>query len=375
MLVDQPSPAGNRIGIVGNAGGVNVLAADAAEAAGLTVPEAPGGNPVDLGAAATPQTMAAALTALAESGAVDAVIAVFAATRANDIPGILAAIGTAADAAAIPVAAVLVGVPDAPTHLGTRRAPVFALPEQAVQALGHAARYAAWRREPLGHQPDLPGIHATRARSLVDAALAGDGAGDGWQPPALTAELLGCYGIPVVPTLVAGGLDDVAAAAARVGYPVVLKAADPAIVHKTDRGAVRLNLADSAAVRDAYLAITAALGDPAAPVVVQPMRRGGVELAVGVVHDPLFGSLVMLGLGGVHTDLLGDRAFRLLPVTDLDAARMWRGLRGAPLLTGYRGAAPADTAALEDLLLRVGRLAEDLPEIAELDLNPVLANP
>src|SRR5213078_2357016 len=146
MLVDQPLPAGNRIGIVGNAGGVNVLAADAAEAAGLTVPEVPGGNPVDLGAAATPQTMAAALTALAESGAVDAVIAVFAATRANDIPGILAAIGTAADAAAIPVAAVLVGVPDAPTHLGTRRAPVFALPEQAVRALGHAARYAAWRR-------------------------------------------------------------------------------------------------------------------------------------------------------------------------------------------------------------------------------------
>src|SRR5947207_15126876 len=225
MLVDQPSPAGNRIGIVGNAGGVNVLAADAAEAAGLTVPEAPGGNPVDLGAAATPQTMAAALTALAESGAVDAVIAVFAATRANDIRGILAAIGTAADATAIPVAAVLVGVPDAPTHLGTRRAPVYALPEQAVHALGHAARYAAWPREPLGHQPDLPDIDAARARSLVDAALAGgDGAGDGWQPPAITAELLGCYGIPVVRTLVASGLDDVAAAAPRVGSPVVLKA-------------------------------------------------------------------------------------------------------------------------------------------------------
>lgn len=178
-----------------------------------------------------------------------------------------------------------------------------------------------------------------------------------------------------MPTTVAHGLDDVAAAAARVGYPVVVKAADPAIVHKSDQHLVRLDLADPAAVRGAYLAITSVLGEPDPPVVVQPMRPGGVELAVGIVHDPLFGSLVMLGLGGIHTDLLGDRAFRLLPLTDLDATRMWRSLRGAPLLTGYRGAPPIDTGALEDLLLRVARLAEDLPEIAELDLNPVLAFP
>jgi len=105
------------------------------------------------------------------------------------------------------------------------------------------------------------------------------------------------------------------------------------------------------------------------------MRRGGVELVVGAVHDPLFGSLVMLGLGGVHTDLLDDRTFRLLPVTDRDASRMWRSLRGAPLLTGYRGSAPVDTDRLEDLLSRVGRMADDLPEVAELDLNPVLAFP
>jgi acyl-CoA synthetase (NDP forming) len=174
---------------------------------------------------------------------------------------------------------------------------------------------------------------------------------------------------------VAAGAAEVLAAAARLRYPVVLKAADPSIVHKTDLGAVRLDLRDAPAVREAYRAIGAALRDPDAPVVVQPMRAGGVELAAGVVHDPLFGSLVMLGLGGVHTDLLADRAFQLLPVTDRDAARMWRGLRGAPLLTGYRGAAPVDTAALEDLIARVGRLAEELPEVAELDLNPVLAFP
>jgi acyl-CoA synthetase (NDP forming) len=249
---------------------------------------------------------------------------------------------------------------------------VFELPEQAVRALGHAARYAGWRRQPLGSRPELPGVDPARARTVVERALA---TGGGWQGPEVTAELLGCYGIATTPTVVARGLDDVAAAAAHVGYPVVLKAADPAIVHKSDRGLVRLDLADSGAVRDAYLSVAATLADPTPPVLVQSMRRGGVELVVGVVHDPLFGSLVMLGLGGVHTDLLGDRTFRLLPATDLDASRMWRSLRAAPLLTGYRGSAPVDTDALENLLLRVGRMADDLPEVAELDLNPVLAFP
>jgi acyl-CoA synthetase (NDP forming) len=128
-------------------------------------------------------------------------------------------------------------------------------------------------------------------------------------------------------------------------------------------------------VAAAYDAIAAATGQPQPAVLVQPMAHGTVELVAGIVHDPLFGSLVMAGLGGVHTDLLGDRAFRLVPMTDLDAGRMWRSLRGAPLLTGYRGAPAVDTDALEDLLLRLGRLAEDHPEVAELDLNPVLLGP
>jgi acyl-CoA synthetase (NDP forming) len=157
--------------------------------------------------------------------------------------------------------------------------------------------------------------------------------------------------------------------------PVVLKAAAPDLVHKSDVGAVRLDLSDPAAVRAAYAAVAAALGQPQPAVLVQRMAQPGVELVAGVVHDPLFGSLVMLGLGGVYTDLLADRAFRLLPLTDLDTAAMWRSLRGAPLLTGYRRSSPVDTTALEDLLQRVGRLAEDLPEVAALDLNPVLAGP
>jgi acyl-CoA synthetase (NDP forming) len=155
----------------------------------------------------------------------------------------------------------------------------------------------------------------------------------------------------------------------------VLKAADPGLVHKSDVGGVRLNLTDDDAVRAAYAAIAAALDVAAPPVLVQRQLPAAVELVAGIVHDPLFGSLVMLGLGGIHTDVLADRTLRLPPLTAADAAGMWRGLRAARLLTGYRGAPAVDTVALEDLLLRLGRLAEDLPEVAELDLNPILAGP
>jgi acyl-CoA synthetase (NDP forming) len=294
------------------------------------------------------------------------------ATRSNDIAGALAALAAAVDdAPELPVAVAVVGAAQPPTTLGSRRAPVFPLPEDAVRALGRAARYAAWRREPLGRQPELSGVDAHRARSIVAVALAGGG---GWQDAETARDLLSCYGIPVVRTAVALGADAAVAVADDTGYPVVVKAADPGLVHKSDVGAVWLNLTDAAAVRGAYAAIGLALRQEEPDVVVQAMAEPGAELVAGVVHDRLFGSLVMLGIGGVHTDLLGDRAFRLLPVTDVDAAAMWRSLRGAPLLTGYRGVSPADTAALEDLLLRVGRLAEDLPEVAELDLNPVLAS-
>jgi acyl-CoA synthetase (NDP forming) len=246
---------------------------------------------------------------------------------------------------------------------------VFTLPEEAVRALGRATTYAAWRRQPIGERPRLSGVDGRTARAVVAKAQ------PGWQPPDVARALLACYGIPVVDTVVASDVGEAVAAADRLGYPVAVKAAAANLVHKSDLGAVRLNLHTAEAVRQAYVAIAEALGVDTPDVVVQPMAPGGVELVTGVVHDRHFGSLVMLGLGGVHTDLLGDRTFRLLPVTTLDAGRMWRSLRGAALLTGYRGSPPVDTAALEDLLLRVGRLAEELPEVAELDLNPVIAGP
>ena len=157
-----------------------------------------------------------------------------------------------------------------------------------------------------------------------------------------------------------------------MGYPVALKAAAPDLVHKSDVGAVILDLGGPDAVADAYRRIARALGQARPVVLVQTMARAGVELAAGIVHDPLFGSVVSLRAGGITTDLAPAPLLRLVPVTDLDAAEMWRGLGVAPLLRGYRGLPAGDTAALEDLMQRLGRLAEDAPEIAELDLNPVV---
>ncbi|MBB4753589.1 acyl-CoA synthetase (NDP forming) [Actinoplanes lobatus] len=386
LLTDQPLPTGDRLAVVGNAGGLNILAADAAEAGNLRVPAlsetlrqrltqvAPGAagydNPVDLGAGATPLAFAEAVRAVATSGEADALLLVLIATRANDVPAILTALTPVVDAhPALTVAAVVVGAPGTAPTLGQRRVPVFDLPERAVRALRHAARYAAWRREPLGGWPALSGLDTDAAQACVTEGLA---AGGGWQPYERAARILTAYGIPLSPAVTAPDAGTAVAVAERFGYPVALKCADPDLVHKSDTGGVQLALTDAEQVRGAFAGVTAA-GRPGHGALVQPMLSGEVELSCGIVHDPLFGSLVMAGLGGVHTDVLGDRVFRLVPLTDLDARRMWRSLRGAPLLTGYRGRPAVDTIAVEDLLLRVGRLAEDLPAVAELDLNPVLA--
>ncbi len=321
MVTGQPLPAGDRLAVVGNAGGVNVLAADAAEANGLVVPEpspalrrqlaaglpAAAGiaNPIDLGTGATPAMFARALNLVAESGEVEAVLVIAAAARVNDVNAILGSLANEVDRwDELPVAVVVLGEPEAVKTVGSRRVPVFDLPEQAVRAIGKAAGYAAWLREPIGGRPELPDVDLASARAAVAGA-------QGWQPHENVRRLLAAYGIPFVPAATAGD-------------------------------------------------------EPG---------EGRLELVAGVEHDALFGSVVMLGAGGPHREILGERALRLVPLTDLDAGRMWRSLRVSALMTGYRGAPPVDTGAVEDLLLRLGRLAEDLPEVAELVLDPVLVGP
>jgi acyl-CoA synthetase (NDP forming) len=238
-----------------------------------------------------------------------------------------------------------------------------------VIALAKVAQYAAWRRRPVGEVPELEGIDERAARDVVLSALAAAPGGRELTDEELIA-LLAAYGIPLLGTRTVTDAEAAVAAAEEIGYPVVLKSTAPWLRHRSDLGGVRLDLTDAEAVRAAFAAIPS--GDP---VIVQEMAAPGVATVVGVVDDPSFGALVSFGLGGVATDLLGDRAYRTLPMTDRDAAELVRAPRAWPLLDGYQGSEPVDVAALEDLLLRVARLADDLPEVLQLSLEPVLVNP
>jgi len=247
--------------------------------------------------------------------------------------------------------------------------PSFATPERAVIALAKVVQYARWRRRPVGEVPELADVDERAARDLVQQVLQGSPAGRELDDRELIA-LLAAYGIPLLATRTVTDVEQAVSAAEEIGYPVVLKSTAPWLRHRPDLGGTRLDLADADDVRAAFAAIPA--GDP---MLVQEMAAPGVACVVEIVDDPSFGALVSFGLGGVATDLLGDRAFRTLPLTDLDAAELVREPRAWPLLDGYRGSEPADVAALEHLLLRVARLADDLPEVLGLSLEPVIVGP
>ncbi|MBK9181045.1 MAG: GNAT family N-acetyltransferase [Acidimicrobiales bacterium] len=394
ILTHQPLPPGRRVAVVGNAGGPGILAADALDGAGLSVPvlsdatqEAlrsflPSGaavrNPVDLIASATAEQFErAARVVLADPG-VDALLVIFIpplVTRAEDVARAVAR--ASGDAGDKPVLACFLGHRRPPEELAEapRRIPSFAYPEPAAKALGRVADYAEWRRRPAGEVPELPGIDLAGAADLVAAELERSGGESVWLDPDRAAGLCACFGIPVAPVVRVASADEAAAAAARLGGRVALKAASGALVHKTDVGAVRLDLDGPGPVRQAYEEMEEALGPAMGGAVVQQMAPPGMETIVGVTHDPAFGPLVLFGMGGVAAELVRDRALSILPLTDAAAHDLVRSLRSSPLLFGYRNLPVADTAALEDLLVRVGILADELPEVVELDCNPVLVGP
>ena len=384
LLARQPLPAGPRVAIVSNAGGAGVLAADACGDNGLQVAQLtantrrrlrrllPAGaavaGPVDTTAAVGNDAYRACLEEAAADDGVDAVLALAVPTAISDLR-------TAIDAAAIgkPLAVVLLDQAEHVRMLASGR-PSYAFPESAARALGHAARYRAWLDQPQGRVPELPGLRPADARELLAGFLARHPAG-GWLPPSQVAELLASYQIPLVASRSARSEQEAAQAAAELGGRVVVKAEAEGLVHKTDAAAVKLDLRTPREVSDAYRALEVSLGSRLRRVLVQPMIADGVEVLIGVVQEPMFGPLVVFGLGGVAANLLGDHAARLTPLTDADADELLHEVHAAPLLFGYRGAAPADTGALADTLLRISRLADDLPEVAELDLNPVIARP
>ncbi|MFF2354513.1 GNAT family N-acetyltransferase [Kitasatospora sp. NPDC058115] len=408
LLALQPLPPGDRVAVIGNSDSLGLLTHDACLSAGLR-PR----TPVDLTTAATGENFRIALdTALSDPG-VDAVIAVaippigtsahaFMGGRltgpddpelGSDDPEIAAALldaGERARAAGKPLLLAHLALTDLPGRLRPGGIPAYPAPERAVRALSHAVHYADWRRrmaeaEETARVPELDRIDEAGARTLVEAALSTrtaiaartqPGGARITLPDADAAALLARYGVDVSPTLPAPDEESAVRAAATLGYPVALKATAPHLRHRPDLGSVRLDLTGEPGLRRAHQELDALLGGAAqAQLMVQRLAPRGVDTVIGATVDPAVGAILSFGLAGAPAELLGDVAHRLVPATDQDVASLVREVRAAPLLFGWRGAEAVDTDALEELLLRVSRLVDDLPEVASVDLEPVVVAP
>ena len=395
LLTREPRVRGSRVAVISNAGGMGVLAADAAAASGLTVPElspeartaiaahvlgtAGTSNPIDAGAAVAASDLASIVEVVMTSDEVDAVLVEVVETSLSDPAPILRALADVRGRHPhLPVLLVLHG--DGRTRPTPYGLTAFRSSIGAVRALGRAAQYAAWLAE-RGHDVDpgaAPADEITTLatlrhhRALAADLLAADTGTGGWIGAAAAAPLLEPYGLRAA-GVVARGAVAAAEAARSIGVPVVVKVADGDVVHRTERGLVRVGLTSSDAVERAVTSFERELGRTDVPVLVQPVVAG-VELALGVVRDPSVGPLVMVAAGGVNTDLLGDRVYLLPPLRDSDVRRALRGLRCWPLLDGFRGSPVADVDSLVQVVLACGRLAEEVPLVAELDLNPVMVS-
>jgi acyl-CoA synthetase (NDP forming)/ribosomal protein S18 acetylase RimI-like enzyme len=370
LLADLPAPRGPRVGIVGNAGGLGVLALDACAARGLVAPGelAPGvRNPVVLPADAGPDDYAAVVPPLAASGEVDAVIAIHVRAMANtgeDVPALLRSLAAQAPGG-IPIVPVLIGE----TGAGAPGV-AFHAPEPAARSLADAWRHHAWRESAQDPLEPPAGVRDGEAAAIVARAL---GSGGGWLGPEDVEALLGCYGVPVVRQELAGSPTAAARAAARLGLPVAVKAVAPTLVHKGEAGAVRTGLASAAATRRAAGEVSRAAlaaGHEPTGLLVQAMAPEGAELLVGVVHDPLFGPVVACGAGGALVEVVREVEVRLAPLTasDRDA------LVAAPATARLVEHAGGDLGQVADVLARVGALADAVPQIAEMDINPLVVS-
>jgi len=395
LLSSQPVPTGNRIGVVTNAGGPGILLADACDSRGLMLPSltpatldalhailpahAGFGNPIDMIASATADQYAAAIELVGGDPNIDAVVAIYVPVLAGKHDEIASAIARGAGAVPRdkPVATVFMSSKGTPAVLsgGPRGAiPSYSFPENAAMSLGAAVRYGAWRRRPVGSTLTLTAEQEQTVRARARASHAAYGRG--WLPFDDIAGLLEVVGVRVAPHATTAPDPDAAAAASeKLGFPVVLKAIATDLVHKTDVGGVALDLADAIAVAKAAVAMRtrfATAGSRLDGFLVQRQAPRGVEMLVGITTDPTLGPLLVAGIGGVAVELYKDVSFRVTPVTDVDAAEMLDQLRGRALLDGFRGTPPADRAALVDVLQRISALVELVPEIVELDLNPVI---
>ncbi|MGW0805224.1 bifunctional acetate--CoA ligase family protein/GNAT family N-acetyltransferase [Nonomuraea sp. NPDC002799] len=430
LLAYQPLPAGPRVALVTNSDALGLLAADACLAAGLD-PR----SPVNLGPAAGPSEFGAALAGELASADVDAAVVIHMPPIPGRADEVAAELLRVSKDVAKPVLTTFRGhlgmhpalrvettSPGSGATPSRGSIPSYAAPEEAVRALAHVVRYATWRAHPAVPPPELDDIDTGRARALVHTTLttastppteASDAPGtpaatpdpsSPTEPPSQdtgtsadagtpadaeatasasgvfaqpgppvevdATELLSCYGLTVWPAEVVRSPDEAVAAAERLGWPVVLKVADPGASRRA--GTVRLGLPGPEMVRHAYAEFADQLGEKVELAVQRMAPQPAVPTVVGVVEDPAFGPVVSFGLGEVTARLLLDQGFRLAPLTGEDAAALVRSVRAAPLLFGEYGYPPVAVDALEELLVRVGRLANDLPELARLDLDQVL---
>ena len=380
LLANQPLPKGRRVAILTNAGGPGILAADACEANGLELaqlgeetvaalrsflpPAASFGNPVDMIASASPAQYRRSLELLVADPAVDAVVVIYIPVLPTDAADVSAAIRSA-QAGDKTLLATFMSSAGVTSSLAP--VPAFPFPERAVNALAMVTRYAEWRAEPAGTFVPFD-FDDAQLRSIVDGACANGGR---WLHPLEVNALLRTAGIGAATTVFASSSNAAMEAAASLGFPVVLKAYGPNLLHKSDVGGVRLGLAHEYAVVTAYEELAASLGDAMTGAIIQPMVGGGVEMMLGATWQESFGHVIAAGAGGTLVELLGDVSFRIHPVTDRDAREMLEEVRCTKLLAGYRGHKPADAAALHDAILRLSELLDVCPEIREIDLNPL----
>ncbi|GIH76382.1 GNAT family N-acetyltransferase [Planobispora longispora] len=377
LLACQPLPAGPRVGLVSNSDALALLAVDACARAGLEPRP-----PVNLGARAGAAEYGTALASLLPE--VDAVVAIYMPPIPGRAAEVAAELLRVSREGGKPVLTTFEGKLGMPPELRTGPAPEqgsipsYAAPEEAVRALAHVVRYARWREQPAGTPVEIGDVDAAAARELVERMIENpphtgplrEIPGEHVRTEVEASELLARYGLTIWPAEVVSSPEEAVAAAERLGWPVVLKAADPEAAKRA--GTVRLGLAGPDGVRDAFADLTRQLGPDAVLAVQRMVPQPAVPTVVNVVDDPAFGAVVSFGLGEVTARLLRDEVYRLAPLTPEDAAALVRAPRAAPLLFGEYGYPPVAVEALEDLLVRVGKLADDLPEVARLDLDPVL---
>jgi acetyl coenzyme A synthetase (ADP forming)-like protein len=395
LLSSQPLPQGPRVGVVTNAGGPGILLADACEAHGLSLPElapetverlrgflpaqAGYGNPIDMIASATPEQFARAIEAVGTDSNVDALVVIYIPPMVTRPEEIAAAIARGAATVPLhkPIATVFMSSKGTPASLsgGARgKIPSYTFPENAALALAAATRYASWRKRPPGNVVALEREAVVGIRNIIDR-LSADARSPSWIPAEDVGRVLALAGVRMAEQrTTTPEPDEAARVATSIGYPVVAKAVARGLVHKSDIGGVILDLGSEDDVRAAVRTLAeraAAAGHELEGVLLQRQIDGGIEAIVGVTTDPSMGPILVAGFGGVQVELLRDVAFRLTPVSDSEAAEMLEGLRAAKLLDGFRGAPPADRAALLATITRVSALVEVVPELLELELNPL----